>query len=287
MRRWPLALILLPAVALGQLHRPVDPAEPDRRAAAGEARLSASPAGRVVLRGIQAHGGLPAWFAGRALAFRYDYAPLNGRPRRDSTQVVDLLASRAYHTLRAPVAGRFAWDGERAWADFPNPHEAAVRFWALTPYYFVGMPFVLGDPGVNLALSDDPAEAAGLPPAQAVRVTYDAGVGDAPDDYYVAYFARDDGRLLAVRYVVSYKPFTAKMGVAHTPEKLLVYSDVRPVGPLRLAHRHDFHAFVDGRRGDKITVATVSDLTYSVPFDEARLAMPAGAHLDRSLDTLR
>lgn len=267
-----------------QPHRPFDPTEPARRAADGVARLQASPAGRVVLRGINAHGGLPAWFGKRAIRFDYDYTPTKAGPRRDSTQTIDLLAARAYHEMRAPAQGRFAWDGQRAWAEFPEPGKAAARFWALTPYYFVAMPFVLADPGVKLALVDDDPAAAGLPPAQAVKVTYEAGVGDAPDDYYVAYFAQDDGRLLAVRYVVSYKPFTKKMGVAHTPEKLLVYAEPRTVGALTLAHRHTFYAF-PGARGPVRSVGTVSNVAHGVSFDEARLVMPAGAHLDRSMDT--
>lgn len=273
--------LLFATAPLAQPRRPVDPAEPARRAAEGKKRLAATPAGRIVLRGVDHHGGLDAWFAGRALTFRYDYQPVGDRPGRNSLQTVDLLASRAYHEMKEPVEGRFAWDGERAWSTF-DPSKAAPRFWALTPYYFVGLPFVLGDPGVNLAIVDDDPAAAGLPPADVVKATYDDGTGDAPDDYYVAYFAKDDGRLLGIRYVVSYKPFM-KGGMQHTPEKLLVYEDVQPAGPLKLARTHTTYAFPEGKRGDKVTVTKVSEVKYGATFDETRLDMPKGAHLDTSL----
>jgi hypothetical protein len=255
-------------------------ASPTNRATDSIARLKASPAGRIVLRSTQRHGGLAAWFKGKALRFHYDYAPTQG-PRRTSLQTVDLLSSRAYHDMTSPVKGQLAWDGTQAWSTF-DPKAAAPRFWALTPYYFVGMPFVFGDPGINLAIVQADPKLAGLPPADVVKITFGKGVGDAPDDYYYAYFARDDGRLLAVRYVVSYAPFM-KPGMQHTPEKILVFEDLKPAGPLTLARTHRFFMF-PGKRGAAASTGTVSQVQYGAPFDEKRLVKPAGAQVDTSLD---
>jgi hypothetical protein len=273
---------LLATPAAAQVNRPVDPDEPARRAADSTRRLEATEAGKLVLRSVNYHGGYEKWFGGRALRFRYDYKPLGEMPRRNSLQVIDLLASRAYHDMDAPAKGRFAWTGEQAWAEFPEPEKAAVRFWALTPYYFVAMPFVLGDPGVKLEQAAEDPAAAGLPAADTVKVTFESGTGDAPDDYYIVYLAKDTGRLLALRYVVSYAPFM-KPGMKHTPEKLLVYEGETAVGPLKLAARNDFYAWT-GKRGDKITVSTVSEWQYGATFDASRLKAPAGAHVDRSMD---
>lgn len=274
-----LVALLAAASARAQDHRPVDPAEPARRAAEGKQRLAAAgKAGEIVLRGIERHGGLDAWFAGKALRFDYRYDPVGEAPPVETTQVIDLLASRAYHDIKTPGAGRFAFNGERAWIKLEDAaFQMPPRFWSLTPYYFVGLPFVLGDPGVKLeVIGDDPA-AAGLPPADVIKVTYESGTGDAPDDYYIAYFARDDGRLLAVRYIVTYEPLLAKRGGKAGPEKLLVYDDFQKVGPLTLARSHAFHAFPDGKRGEKGTDAGPSAIEYGATFDEARLVMPEGA----------
>lgn len=253
------------------------------RATAAKARLQASPAGKIVLRGTERHGGLAAWYAGKALTFHYDYDPVaEGKPSRTSLQTIDLLSSRAYHDMTAPVEGQIGWDGTRAWSTF-DPSKAAPRFWALTPYYFVAMPFVLSDAGVHLKIVPDTGEAVGLPPADVIKVTFGADVGDAPDDFYYAYFAKDDGRMLALRYVVTYKPFM-KPGMIHTPEKLLVYEDLKPAGPLTLARTERTYALADGKRGAFVTLATVSQVKYGATFDEARLVMPAGAKVDPSLD---
>lgn len=253
------------------------------RAAAAKARLNASAAGKIVLRSTERHGGLDAWFAGKNLAFHYDYDPQEeGKPSRTSMQTIDLISSRAYHDMTSPVQGQIGWDGTRAWSTF-DPSKSPPRFWALTPYYFVAMPFVLGDPGVNLQIVSDTGEAAGLPPADVIKVTFGEDVGDAPDDFYHAYFAKDDGRMLALRYVVTYKAFM-KNGMKHTPEKLLVYEDLKPAGPLTIARTERTYKFPDGKRGEFVTLATVSKVQYGAKFDESRMTMPAGAQVDTSLD---
>lgn len=236
----------------------------------------------VVLRGIQAHGGLDAWYASEAIQFRYDYRPTSGKPAKNSVQTVDLHQSRVYHDMIEPAVGTFAWDGERAWGKFEGEAKVPVHFWALTPYYFVGLPFVFADPGVQLELLKDEPDF-GLPPCDVVRVTFAGDTGDAPDDYYIAHFARSDGRLIAVRYVVSWKPFVAPRGIPHTPEKLLVFSEFDGVGALTIAKTHTFYALADGVRGEVVTVATVSELKHPAPFDAERLTAPEGAVYDTSL----
>lgn len=255
------------------------------RAERARARLEVSEAGRVVLRSFGFHGNLRSWYSGGALRFRYDYHPVDeAKIRRDTTQTVDLLNSTVYHTVHRPVEGRMAFDGERAWSTFP-PEQIATRFWCLTPYYFVAMPFVFADPGVNLEIVDDDPKAAGLPASTVIRVTFGKDVGDAPDDYYIAYFAKDDGRLLAIRYVVSYAPFFADSDAKRSPEKLLVFEKFESKGPVRLATTHSTYAFGDGRRGEKVTTSTVSNIGYGVSFDASRLVPPAEAMIDRSLDS--
>ncbi len=253
------------------------------RAAAGRARLSKTPGGRVVLRAIDAHGGLEAWYAGKALRFRYEYRPVSGQGAKNSLQTIDLLGSRAYHEMEEPAKGVFAWDGKRAWSKFESPDaKVAVHFWALTPYYFVGLPFPFADEGVHLdVLLDEPHF--GLPPCDVVRVTFAPGTGDAADDYYIAHFAKRDGRLIAVRYVVSWKPFVAGRGIKHTPEKLLVFSEFDGAGALTLARTHTFHKIANGERGEVATVATVSQIAHPALFDEAWMTPPEGAVFDTSL----
>lgn len=259
--------------------------EAKKRAQQARQRLEQTEVGRRVLRAIDYHGGLENWFDGGALAFRYDYHPVDNKPRRNSLQTVDLLRSRVYHEVSHPVIGRMAFDGNVAWSTFRSP-EMPVRFWNLTPYYFVAMPFVLGDPGVVLTAIDDDPRAAGLGSSDVVRITFGAEVGDAPDDYYIAYLAQDDGRLLGLRYIVSYKPFFVGKNRQHNPEKLVVYDQQVAVGPLTLATRHRFYDFSTGKKGALITNGTVSEFQYGAAFDEARIRQPRGAYEDTALEEM-
>ncbi|MEL6184384.1 MAG: hypothetical protein AAFU79_07155 [Myxococcota bacterium] len=252
------------------------------RAAAGRARLEKTDAGRAVLAAAQAHGGLEQWFEAGALAFTYDYQPVEG-PRRTSHQVVDLLSARAYHEMTAPVTGQLAFDGKMAWFDLKEGETYPARFWALTPYYFVGMPFVLSDAGVNLAFSeDDPVKAGFARGTQVVKATFDPGTGDAPDDYYVLYLDGKTHMVLGLRYVVSYAPFMRE-GMSHTPEKLLVYEDYADYGGVKIASREVFFAFAEGKKGPKVTLSEVSRIELPAAFDARRLEKPAGGVVDDAL----
>ncbi|MEM6931171.1 MAG: hypothetical protein AAF602_29845, partial [Myxococcota bacterium] len=121
----------------------------EARVTAAEARLAETEAGRLVREAIDAAGGLRAWYGASPLAFRFDYQPLNGKTARDTRQVVDLWRSHAVHTWMGDERVSFGWDGVVAWRKGPEGVELPInpRFWSLTPYYFVGMPFVLADEG--------------------------------------------------------------------------------------------------------------------------------------------
>lgn len=264
------------------------------RVDAAKKRLMASEAGKKVLRSIDAHGGLNAWFSQDGFGFTYDYAPVSKeKQRKKSHQVIDVMTARAYHSLEIPAKGPFAFDGKKAWSKLEGDAKFAARFWALTPYYFVGMPFVLSDPGVNLEVVDHTAAAAGLENADVIAVTFDSNVGDAPEDTYHAFLDKENGVLVGLRYTVTYAPFFEGKEKKRSQDKIVHYKDVKAAGPLKLARSHAFFAFDPAKEKakekgaalrEKLTQATISDVEYNATFDEAKLEMPAGAKVDTSLD---
>ncbi|NNE78615.1 MAG: hypothetical protein HKN31_16245, partial [Pricia sp.] len=156
----------------------------NKRVTSAERRLKSTDAGRVVWNAMEAHGGLKKWYSNGALSFRFNYQPLDGKTQRDSYQTIDTWRNRARHTSTSDSTARYGWTGETAWvkATDSTAFDYDSRFCALKPFYFLGQPFVLDGDGVNLEL---------LPPTtyknetqEVVKVTFDPGTGDAPDDYY-------------------------------------------------------------------------------------------------------
>ena len=245
-----------------------------QRVAAAEAALAQSEAGQLVWRSIEAHGGLTHWFESGAIQFRFDYRPLQGRPPVDTHQVIDVWSSRAVHWSPVDEGVRFGWDGTSAWtlgdrAQMPR----SPRFWTTTPYYFVGVPWVLADPGVNLSMEGS-QEWRGRT-FDTVRVTFDPGTGDAPDDYYIVYIDRENQTVGGVRYVVSYPGFFPDGG--HTPEKFVSYEGLSAQDGLVVAASYQFYSWVDGAVGVLVTDGQMTDFRVRRDASDADFAQPEGA----------
>jgi hypothetical protein len=237
------------------------------------------------LRAIEAHGGLRRGLGTGTLQFGFDYRPLGQPDRRMNTlNELDVWRARAVHTERGEGANAvLGWDGRHAWfTPKPEAFPSPARFWALTPYYFVGMPFVLADPGVQFErLPDVELEGAQF---TAVRVTFAPGTGGASDDYYILSLGQADARLNALRYVVSYPGFFPQGG--HSPEKLMRYSEPVTVGGLIFAGRLDTYAFDPPTLApkEKVTDIVVDGLALGAPIPGARFSPPPSAVLSGVLE---
>jgi hypothetical protein len=250
-----------------------------KRADEGAARLTAQgEGGALLLEAIHAQGGLERWYTNGPLAFRFTYAPVSG-PARDTRQLVDTWSARAVHEVADAPAHRFGWDGQVAWASDEEATKMKPRFWALTPYYFVAIPFVLSDPGVKL-VHEGQAELEGRP-CELVRATFEAGTGDAPDDFYVVYIDKQTRRVSAVRYVVSYKGFFPDGG--HSPEKLMTYDAPQTIDGITFPASFRTFTWVDGAQGELVTNTTMSEVSFKPETLAEAFVPPQGAMIIKEL----
>ena len=116
-----------------------------------------------------------------------------------------------------------------------------------------------------------------------VKITFATGTGDSPDDYYILYLHPETHRLAALRYVVAYPGFFPDGG--HTPEKLMRYTDWRPVGELYLAHTLDTYAYdaESGTPGEKVTSIAVRDVQLAQPIPADAFAPPEDATVSTTI----
>lgn len=259
----------------------------DARIAEATARLDTSAPGRTVLAAIDAHGGLERWYANGPLRFRYVYTRLDSlgqptdAPPLDSRQTVDTWSARAVHAVSADTTTRFGWTGAEAWAvPSADALPTDARFWSLTPYYFVGMPFVLADPGVRLEAADT-LTVEGRTYEQ-VRVTFEEGTGDAPDDYYYLLVDPETHRVGGVRYVVSYGPFNPDGG--HTPETIMLYDGAQTVGGITLQDGFRSFAWAGSGPGMPKARGTVTDVAFLPETSDDAFAPPPDAEIQPDIE---
>lgn len=283
-----LALLLLTACGAETDTSSVEPtaeptaaAEPHaERIAAAYDRLGTSAPAQKVLRAIEAHGGLESWYANSPLYFHFNYQPLDDGSPRNTLAYNDYRNSRAVHLLASDTTQRYGFDGAQAWSLTGERVEGmSPRFWSLTPYYFVGLPFVLADEGINFEA---------LPPQELdgttydlVKVTYTAGTGDADQDYYVLYLNPETGQLDALRYIVSYPGYFPDGG--QTPEKLMKITGKTKVDGITLPTGYDTHYWNDGSPGEKVTDIRVTDYAFHPELDDAFFRMPDDAKVYNDL----
>ena len=230
-------------------------------------------AGQLVWRAMEAHGGLERFYRNGPLEFTFNYAPLDGSTGRHTTQQVDTWSNRARHQDATDPRQEYGWTGDAAWTTDTAAFAYNLRFWALTPYYFLGQPFVFAGAGVEL-------EHLGKRTFQqidydAVRVSFAEGTGDAPEDYYIAYFHPETGRQEVIRYIVSYPGYFPDGG--HLPEKFMTLSDFQTVDGITFPTRYRTHWLADNEQpGEHITDITVSNLRFLPDLEQTHFERPRG-----------
>jgi len=246
------------------------------RVSKAEERLNTSEAGKIVWQAMQAHGGLDTWYKNGPLSFHFDYVPLDGSTRRNTFQTVDTWSNKARHQNVDDRSQEFGWTGEKAWSKVKDSTTFAfdMRFWALTPYYFLGQPFILDGEGVKLEkLTDKTHKDIAY---DAIKVTFAEGTGDAPDDYYVLYFGKDNHKLAVIRYIVSYPQYFPEGG--HLPEKLMEIQGTTVVNGIELATGYHTHWLTENEQaGDHITTITVDNISFAPETENSYFEMPEGS----------
>ncbi len=148
---------------------------------------------------------------------------------------------------------------------------------ALLNYYFVNLPWLTMDPGVVLGdpgtgrLWDDPTEYV------TIKMTFEPGIGDAPDDYYMLYINPTTRLLKACRYIVTYAGVLPE-GAESTPEHIFVFDEFETVDGLTVPTRCSIYEL------DRTLFASseILDWSFSKTLDASRMIMPEGAVVDTS-----
>ena len=226
----------------------------------------------LVMKSIEAHGGKDKWYANGQLQFRWRYNMTDRGPDAvvDTTQTVDTTTLAVMHEVTdSPI--KFGLNNGEAWlspkgADFGRP----PRFWALTPYYFLGIPFIFNDDGANFELLTEPMEFEGKDYTQ-VKVTYDPDSGDAPDDYYVLLIDPETFITRGAYYTNTNKLLGRK---TVGPPKFMTLDNLQDVNGIKLASGHRTMKMVDNKITDQMRFTEVTNVKF-LPTGTVDLSTPA------------
>lgn len=254
----------------------------DKRVEKAKTRLQQSEAGQIVWNAMEAHGGLATWYKNGPVSFQFHYKPLDGGTVRNTHQEIDTWRSHARHRKVSDPESQYGWNGKKAWIHTKDSTAFTynTRFWSLTPYFFMAQPFVLDGQGTNLEVL--PQENYKEDTYDVIKVTFDEGTGDAPDDYYILYFNTNSHQLKVIRYVVSYPKYFKKG--EHTPEKFMELYGTQTINGIVLPERYQTHWLVKNNQpGDYITDIRLSNVSFLPQLEKTHFDIPEGSELMEGL----
>lgn len=175
-----------------------------------------------------------------------------------------------YHSGRVRITRSdgtvLIFDGNEAYVSPADAEANIPRFQLLTWPYFFAVPFKLSDPGNHLGEEMmRPLRGEEVPTA---RLTFDAGVGDAPDDWYIIYRDPETNLLSAVAYIVTYFSQGATGEESVHAATYDSFADVDgAMVPTTMSFLH--WSEEEGPHGDPIGSAVFSNIQFVTPVADA------------------
>ena len=212
-------------------------------------------------------GGLGKWNEMKSLTFSFD--------KGESTEVHKIsLKDRKALITRDEV--KLGFDGKDVWV---SPNKAAwgkgsARFYHNLVFYFFAIPYVLADDG-TVYEEVAPKIIDGIS-HKGVKVSYKDGVGDAPDDYYIAYFNPTSGLVHLLLYTVTYYN-----GEPNEKYKAIIYEDWQESNGMRVPLQMSGYKYENDTLGEKRYERIFKDVVLSKEsFDDSIFQMPNEAEID-------
>ena len=145
---------------------------------------------------FEAHGGLDKWQQMQTLKFTMP------KESGDEVTTTDLhnrssLIDMPEHTI--------GFDGNELWLqnkDTVSYKGNPPRFYYNLMFYFYAMPFVLADDGI-VYTDVEPLVFEGQE-YPGIKISYEAGVGESPDDEYIIYYNKETNQMEWLAYTVTY-----------------------------------------------------------------------------------
>lgn len=149
---------------------------------------------------FEAHGGLDSWNSMRFLEFTM--------PKGKGNEVTTTDLKNRNSLIETPNYA-IGFNGKDLWLlnKGEKPYKGKPRFYYNLMFYFYAMPFILADDGI-IYKDVEPLEFEGKS-YPGILISYNAGVGESPEDEYILYYDPETYQMEWLGYTVTF----------HTKEK--------------------------------------------------------------------
>ena len=229
-------------------------------------QVKTTPLPTLLQKALTAHGGLAKWQEMNTLEYSME------RNQKPEKHIIDLQSRKV---LLKHEDYQLGFDGQEVWIS-PNKEafgKGSPRFYHNLYFYFYAIPFVLADPGVRYEVLPQKEIQGQL--YNALKISYGAGIGDAPDDYYIAHFNTDTNLMEWLLYTVTYYS-----GEKNEKFKALHY-EWQQVNGLTLPSKLTGYKYEDGQVGDIRYTRPFTDVQIkSTKLNSSIFEMPNGSEID-------
>ena len=256
------AILLFPTLATAQSSRPTS--QPTSKPVKSA---------KAFANAVEAAHGVKAWRSKKVVSTEIQ-VKFGGKLRIDGKMYMETHSSRTRIELKNGTV--LVFDGKKAWVS-GNTAFPGARFHLLTWSYFLAAPFKLQDPGSKLAdMGPQPLDKDRK--LNAAKLTFGAGVGDTPDDWYICY-QNNSKQLKALAYIVTYGKSAEKAG---KEPHAVVYNKFQLVEGVKLSTKWFFYNWnaKSGIFGDAIGEVTLKNIKFHSA-NEALFQKPEKATEDK------
>ncbi|MFT5847824.1 MAG: hypothetical protein ACJARX_000781 [Psychroserpens sp.] len=172
---------------------------------------------------LNTHGGIDAWRKMKTLKFTM--------PKETGDEITTTDLHNRFSIIEMPKH-TIGFDGEIVWLQNKDKtaYEGNPRFYYNLMFYFYAMPFVLADDGI-IYEDVNPLRFEGKA-YPGIKVSYEGGVGESPEDEYIVYYDSATGEMAWLGYTVTY--FTKEKSKEWS---FIKYSDWQKVNGFKLPKR--------------------------------------------------
>lgn len=207
---------------------------------------------------LEAHGGYDTFQQYSQVAYDLKDWPFSQNAPLNDHQTANLNNRHMYIEADNYQLG---YNGQEVWTSNAEALGLPADFYYATPFYFFSIPFVFADPGADV--ESLPAAELDGQTYDVIRVTYGQGVGDTPNDNYVAYFNQDDHTLKLVHYIVTHPAITQGTPTDSLSRSAIVYEGFQEAGGLQVPQTASFYGWNDGQLGEKAGTIRFENVSFS------------------------